>query len=60
MLGEAERLVQAGVMREADDSFYLTFQEFRDAVRTNQVDDASHRASAKTRSGPMKRSRRRG
>jgi pyruvate,water dikinase len=39
LLGEAERLVGAGLLREEADSFYLTFQELHDAVRTNQVDD---------------------
>ena len=39
LLDEAERLVQAHLLREKADSFYLTFQEFHDAVRTNQVDD---------------------
>jgi pyruvate,water dikinase len=39
LLGEAERLVQARVLREQDDIFYLTFQELHDVVRTNQVDD---------------------
>jgi rifampicin phosphotransferase len=38
MLGEAERLARAHVIREKDDIFYLTFQELHDAVRTNQVD----------------------
>jgi phosphoenolpyruvate synthase/pyruvate phosphate dikinase len=36
---EAERLVQAHVLREREDIFYLTFQELHDVVRTNQVDD---------------------
>ena len=27
------------MLREKDDVFYLTFQEFHDAARTNQVDD---------------------
>ena len=36
---EAERLVTAGVLRERDDLFYLTFQEFHDVVRTQQVDE---------------------
>jgi phosphoenolpyruvate synthase/pyruvate phosphate dikinase len=36
---EAERLVQAHVLREKEDIFYLTFSELRDVVRTNQVDD---------------------
>lgn len=39
MLAEAERLVQAHVLREKEDIFYLTFQELFEAVRTNQVDD---------------------
>ncbi|MEU4202114.1 rifamycin-inactivating phosphotransferase [Streptomyces sp. NPDC026294] len=39
LLGEAERLVQAKVLAEREDVFYLTFQEFHDAVRSNQVDD---------------------
>ncbi len=39
LLEEAERLVQAGVLREQEDIFYLTFQELHDVVRTNQVDD---------------------
>ena len=36
---EAERLVQAHVVRDKEDIFYLTFQELHDVVRTNQVDD---------------------
>jgi pyruvate,water dikinase len=39
VLEEAGRLVQAGVLREQQDSFFLTFQELADVVRTNQVDD---------------------
>jgi pyruvate,water dikinase len=39
LLEEAERLVQADVLREKEDSFYLTFHELHDAVRTNRVDD---------------------
>jgi rifampicin phosphotransferase len=39
LLEEAERLVQARVLREKEDIFYLTFQELHDVVRTNQVDD---------------------
>jgi phosphoenolpyruvate synthase/pyruvate phosphate dikinase len=39
LLEEAERLVQAGVLREKEDSFYLTFQELQDVVRTNRVDE---------------------
>jgi len=39
LLQEAGRLVQAHVLREKEDIFYLTFQELQDVVRTNQVDD---------------------
>ena len=39
LLNEAERLVAAHVLHERDDAFYLTFQEFREAVRTNHLDD---------------------
>lgn len=39
LLEEAERLVQADVLPEKEDVFYLTFQEFHDVVRSNQVDD---------------------
>lgn len=38
LLEEAERLVQAGVLPEREDVFYLTFQEFHDATRSHQVD----------------------
>ncbi|WP_182443490.1 rifamycin-inactivating phosphotransferase [Streptacidiphilus sp. PB12-B1b] len=38
LLAEAERLVQAGVLPRPEDVFHLTFQEFRDAVRSNRVD----------------------
>jgi pyruvate,water dikinase len=39
LLAEAERLVQAGVLRAAEDIFYLRLQELHDVVRTNEVDD---------------------
>jgi rifampicin phosphotransferase len=39
LLEEAGRLVQAQVLREKEDIFYLTFQELHTVVRTNQVDD---------------------
>jgi pyruvate,water dikinase len=39
LLEEAERLVQAHVLGEKEDIFYLTFQELHDVVRTNRVDD---------------------
>jgi phosphoenolpyruvate synthase/pyruvate phosphate dikinase len=38
LLGEAGRLVQAGVLREAEDVFFLTFPEIEDVVRTQEVD----------------------
>ncbi|MDT5033738.1 MAG: rifampicin phosphotransferase [Actinoplanes sp.] len=39
LLEEADRLVQANVLPEKEDIFYLTFQELHDVVRTNRVDD---------------------
>ena len=39
LLEEAERLVQAGVLRDQEDIFFLTFQELHDVVRTHQVDE---------------------
>jgi pyruvate,water dikinase len=39
LLEEAERLVQARVLRAKEDIYYLTFQELQEVVRTNQVDD---------------------
>ncbi len=39
LLEEAERLVQAHVLREKEDIFYLTLQELHDVVRAQQVDD---------------------
>ncbi|HEU0054069.1 MAG TPA: rifamycin-inactivating phosphotransferase [Longimicrobium sp.] len=39
LLEEAGRLVRAGVLREAEDIFYLRFEELHDVVRTNRVDD---------------------
>ncbi len=38
LLEEVERLVQAGVLREREDCFYLTFHELREVVRTHDVD----------------------
>jgi rifampicin phosphotransferase len=40
LLREAARLVAAGVLRDADDSFFLTFDELHEVTRTNRVDDA--------------------
>ena len=39
LLAEAGRLVRAGVLRTEEDIYYLTFSEFHDVVRSNQVDD---------------------
>src|SRR3972149_3838493 len=39
LLQEAERLVQANVLREKEDIFYLTFQELHDVVRTHRADE---------------------
>jgi pyruvate,water dikinase len=39
LLEEAERLVQAHVLRDKEDIFYLSFHELHDVVRTNQLDD---------------------
>jgi rifampicin phosphotransferase len=39
LLQEAERLVEADVLREQEDIFYLTFQELHDVVRTSELDD---------------------
>jgi len=39
LLREAERLVHAHVLRERDDTFYLTFHELQAAVSEKQVDD---------------------
>jgi rifampicin phosphotransferase len=38
LLKEAEQLVQTGVLAEKEDIFYCTFDEFREVVRTHQVD----------------------
>ena len=39
LLEEAGRLVQARVLAEQEDIFYLTFQELQDVVRSGQVDE---------------------
>src|SRR4029079_14372642 len=39
LLEEAARLVQAHVLREQEDIFYLTLQELHDVVRTGQLDN---------------------
>src|SRR5262245_22785030 len=39
LLKEAEQLVQASVLHEKEDIYYLTFEEFREVVRTKKLDD---------------------
>ena len=60
LLKEAERLVQAHVLREKEDIFYLTFAELHDVVRTNHVDDQLIRQRKDAFIGRTKRSRRPG
>ena len=38
LLKEAEQLIQGNVIHEKEDIYYLTFEEFREAVRTNALD----------------------
>ncbi|EPR13414.1 phosphoenolpyruvate synthase [Ruminiclostridium papyrosolvens] len=38
LLKEAEKLVQASIINEKEDIYYLTFQELHEAVRSNIVD----------------------
>jgi pyruvate,water dikinase len=40
LLREADRLVEAGAIREREDIFFLTLQELRDVARTHEADDA--------------------
>nr|WP_276602579.1 rifamycin-inactivating phosphotransferase [Nannocystis pusilla] len=39
LLREAERLVQAGVLRDVEDIDYLAFDELRELVRTHRLDE---------------------
>lgn len=39
LTAEADRLVRAGVLADREDAYFLTFEEFRDAVRTGRVDE---------------------
>lgn len=39
LLEDAERLLQAGLISEREDAFYLTFQELHEVVRANRVVD---------------------
>ncbi|MEC0211463.1 phosphoenolpyruvate synthase [Paenibacillus ehimensis] len=38
LLKEAEQLIQAGVIHEQEDIYYLTFEELHEVVRTNKLD----------------------
>jgi len=38
LMNEARQLLQAGIIKDAEDIFYLTFEELRETVRTNQID----------------------
>ncbi len=38
LLKEAEQLVQAGLIHEKEDIYYLTFEELHEVVRTNKLD----------------------
>ena len=39
LLKEAAQLVQAGVIKEKEDIYYLTFEELREVVRTHRLED---------------------
>ncbi|WP_433921296.1 phosphoenolpyruvate synthase [Paenibacillus taichungensis] len=39
LLKEAERLAQAGIIAEKEDIYLLTFEELREVVRTNKMDE---------------------
>lgn len=38
LMKEAGKLVQAGIIHEKEDVYYLTFEEFREVVSTNKLD----------------------
>jgi pyruvate,water dikinase len=38
LLREADKLVQKGIIREKEDIYYLDFEEFREAIKTNRLD----------------------
>lgn len=40
LLKEAEALVEAGVLEDKEDIYYLSFEELREVVRTGQLDDS--------------------
>ena len=41
LLREAERLVQAGIIRQKEDVYFLRYEEFRELVTTNVVNNAT-------------------
>lgn len=43
LLREIARLVEAGALREAEDAWFLTFDELREAVRTGRADEGAIR-----------------
>ena len=47
LLKEAERLVQANVIHEKEDIYYLTFEELHEVVRTNKLDYSLERVISK-------------
>ena len=51
LLGEAERLVADGVLRDRGDILYLRFDELREVVRTGQVDETLIRERAEALAG---------
>lgn len=51
LLSEARRLVEAGVLQEEEEIFFLRMEELREVTRTNQVDsDLVHRRRSEFRS----------
>jgi pyruvate,water dikinase len=54
LLKEAERLVQAGVIHEKEDIYYLTFEELHEVVRTNTLDDPGCMVEQQARLAPRK------
>ncbi|SEN95107.1 phosphoenolpyruvate synthase [Paenibacillus sp. OV219] len=42
LLKEAEQLVQAGVIHDKEDMYYLTYEELHEVVRTHKLDDPGY------------------
>ncbi|MBB6214194.1 pyruvate,water dikinase [Anaerosolibacter carboniphilus] len=38
LMNEGVKLVEKGIIREKEDIYYLSFEEFREAIRTNRLD----------------------